>query len=396
MATYRLFSNINGPSSPVSYSGPFLAGVLFQVTTGGVWFEGYWWWVCNTGQSIAAQKFALWEVYADGSGTLIPAATITSNSLAAGQWNYIALATPVPLALGACYNACTGFAGSFPDTNGQFGTGEPYSAGITSGPLSAFSDLTGTLPAPFSMTQGVFGTAGTDPSVNMPAQGSGSDNFWMDLQVTDAAPAGSSYRLWPNYPTIPATSNEDNLEQTFGTEFLLSEACTLNNIWYYSPPAVSPPALPTICAIWDVKTQQVVLGTQDSSPSWSGTAGSGWVACGYSGVILPPGDYKVSVYTPGGSDNFYQETEDYWGTGAGANGIVSGPLTAPNTADATTPGQATYYHGAFAYPDTYDTAFDGQNRWVDIEVTPSTGITTAAPSGSSSTANSKGFLTFFP
>ena len=46
------------------------------------------------------------------------------------------------------------------------------------------------------------------------------------------------------------------------------------------------------------------------------------------------GDYKATVYTPGGSDNFYQETEEYWGTGAGANGIVSGPLTAPNTANA--------------------------------------------------------------
>lgn len=395
MATYRLFSNTNGPSSPASYGGSFLAGVLFQVTTGGAWFEGYWWWVCNTGHSTAAQKFALWEVYADGSGTLIPAATITSGSLTAGQWNFIALATPLPLALGACYNACTGFTGSFPDTNGQFGAGEPYSAGITSGPLSAFSDLSGTLPAPFSMTQGVFGTTGTDPTVSMPAQGSGSDNFWMDLQVTDTAPAGSSHRLWPNYPTIPATSNDDNLAQTFGTEFLLSEACTLNNIWFYSPPAVSPPALPTICAVWDVKTQQVVSGTQNGAPSWSGAAGSGWVACEYSGVTLPAGDYKVSVYTPGGSDNFYQETEDYWGTGAGANGITSGPLTAPNAANATAPGQVTYYHGAFAYPDTFDSDFDGQNRWLDIEVTPSksTGVSSTA---NFSTANSKAFLTFFP
>ena len=33
--TYRLFPSTNGPSSPVSYSGPFLAGVVFEVTTGG-------------------------------------------------------------------------------------------------------------------------------------------------------------------------------------------------------------------------------------------------------------------------------------------------------------------------------------------------------------------------
>lgn len=390
MATYRLFSATNGPSSPVSYGGPFLAGVLFQVTTGGVWFEGYWWWVCNTGQSTSAQKFALWAVYADGTAALVPAATVTSGSLTAGQWNYTPLAAPLPLAIGACYNVCTGFTGSFPNTNGQFGANEPYSAGITSGPLSAFSDLSGTSPAPFSMTQGVFSTAGVDPAVNMPAQGFGSGNFWMDLQVTDTPPAGSASRLWPSYPTIPATSNDDNLSQTFGTEFLLSEPCVLNNIWYYSPPAVSPPTLPTICAIWDVKTQQVVSGTQNSSPSWSGGAGSGWVACPYSGVTLPAGDYKVTVFTPGGSDNFYQETEGYWGTGAGANGIVSGPLAAPNTSNATAPGQTTYHHGAFAYPDTYDEDFDGQNRWVDIEVTLSSSTSSGSPT------NSKAFLTFFP
>ncbi len=32
-----------------------------------------------------------------------------SGPLTAGQWNYVPLATPVPLAIGACYNACTGF-----------------------------------------------------------------------------------------------------------------------------------------------------------------------------------------------------------------------------------------------------------------------------------------------
>ena len=398
MATYRLFPTTDGPSSPVSWGGSFLAGVLFQVTTGGVWFDGYWWWVCDTGQSAAAQKFALWVVYADGTGTLIPAATVTSAALTAGQWNYIPLASPLPLSIGACYNACTGFTGSFPVTNNQFGSGEPYAAGVASGPLSAFSDLSGTLPAPFSMTQGVFGTTGPDPAVNMPTAGSNSANFWMDLQVTDTAPAGASYRLWPNYPTVPPTTNDDYLEQTFGTEFLLSESCALDNIWYYSPPSVSPAALPTRCAIWNVQTQQVVSGTDNSSPSWSAAAGSGWVACSYSGVTLPAGDYKVTVYTPGGSDNFYQETEEYWGTGAGENGIVSGPLTAPNTSHATAPGQTTYHHGAFAYPDTYDSEFHGQNRWVDVEVTPSSATSSAQSTTSSTapTANPQAFMTFFP
>lgn len=356
---------------------------------------------------MAAQTFALWAVYANGAGTLVPNATVRSGTLTAGQWNYIPLSEPIPLSIGACYNACTGFSGGFPSTNNNFGSGEPYAKGIVSGPLSAFSDQSGSLPAPFSMTQGVFGTASADPTASMPTQGYSGGNFWMDLQVTDTAPANTSYRLWPGYPVIPPTSNADNLEQTFGTEFSLSETCALNNIWYYSPPSVSPPALPTQCAIWDVRTQQVVDGTLVKSPTWSGAAATGWVACRYSSVALPAGDYKVSVYTPGGSDNFYQETWYYWGTGAGANGIASGPLCAPSTTQATEPGQTTFHHGDFAYPDTYDTDFNGQNRWVDVEVTPmattpppsvspSPTSPTPSPSRARPSGNPGAFLMFFP
>jgi hypothetical protein len=66
---------------------------------------------------------------------------------------------------------------------------------------------------------------------------------------------------------------------------------------------------------------------------------------------------------------------------------VSGPLTAPNTASATAPGQTTFHHGVFACPDTYDTDFNGQTRWVDVEVTPSSG---------GPMVNSVAFLAFFP
>jgi hypothetical protein len=390
VSRYRLFSATAGPSNPVSWGGSFLAGVVFQVTTGGVWFDGYWWWVCDAAQPTAAQKFALWALYANGNGALVPGATTTSGALTAGRWNFVPVPAPVPLSIGACYNACTGFTGSFPTTNNQFGAGDQYAAGITAGPLSAFSDQSGQMPAPFSMPQGTFSAAGSDPSAIMPADGYSSANFWMDVQVSDVAPAGASYRLWPGYPTIPPTSNGDNLEQTFGTEFRLSQDCALNNIWFYSPPAVSPAALPAICAIWNVRNQQVVPGTQNNSPAWSGTAGSGWVACPYPGVTLPAGDYKVTVFTTGGSTDFYQETEEYWGAGPGAGGIVSGPLSAPGVAGATAPGQTTYHHGGFGYPDTYDTEFNGQNRWVDVEVTPS------AAANPSPTADSGAFLTFFP
>lgn len=397
MTTYRLFSSTDGPPSAVSYGGPFIAGVAFKVTTGGVWFDGYWWWVCASGQPTSPQKFALWQVYADATGTLVSSATATSGALTSGQWNYVPLPTPVPLAAGVAYIAATGFTGGFPDTNSQFGGGAAYSAGITNGPLTAYSDQSGTMPAPFSVDQGPFSVAGTDPTATMPAYGSDSSNFWMDVQVTDTAPTGASYRLWPNYPTPPNALSIDTGQQTSATEFKLSQPCTLNNIWFYSPPGVS--VLPSRCAIWNVATQAVVAGTDSTSPSWSGTPGSGWVACAYSGVTLSPGDYKVSMFY-GGGQKFYTEDVDYWGTGPGANGITAGPLSSPNVANAApcisnslgtvVTGNSTYQDGAFAYPYTFDTKDNGENRWVDVEVTPGA----AAPPPAA--ANSGAFLVFFP
>lgn len=366
--TYRLFASANGPSTPVSYSGPFLCGVVVGVTAGACWLDGYWWWVCPSGQSTAAQKFALWCLYGSGGGSLVANSTVTSGTLTVGQWNYVPLAAPVPLAMGATYVAATGFTGNFPDTNNQFGSGDPYGSGIASGPLIAYSDSSGSKPSPFNTAQAVFSVASTDPSANMPIYGSSSSNFWIDLQVTTSPPAGTSYRLWPSYPTIPGHVNSDTSGYTLGTEFQLSKSCTLDNIWYYSAPGAA--ALPTRCAIWNVSSQSVVAGTDNTSPAWSGAAGSGWVSCSYDGVTLPGGDYKVAVFYGGGTQ-WYQATNGYWDTGGpGVDGIIAGPVTAPGTSAATSPGQCTYNYASWAYPQSYASAGDGENYWVDVEVTP--------------------------
>jgi hypothetical protein len=324
MTAFRLFPSTAGPASPASYSGPFIAGVAFSVTSGGCWLDGYWWWVCGSGQSTAAQKFALWQAYGAGSGSLISTATVASGALTPGQWNYVPLTAAVPLAIGATYIAATGLSDNFPATAYSFGSGNPYSAGIVNGPLSAYSDQSGTLPAPFSLSQGAFSVASSDPTQVMPAYGYDSDNFWMDIQIDTTPPAGTSYRLWPNYQVIPGQVSIDTFQQSLGTQFLLSKPCSLNNIWFYSPPGVS--VLPTECAIWDVATQQVVAGTRNTSPSWSGAAGSGWVSCAYNGVTLPAGNYKVAVYSPGGS-TFYQENTHYFASPHAAEEDVAKSLT---------------------------------------------------------------------
>jgi hypothetical protein len=219
------------------------------------------------------------------------------------------------------------------------------------------------------MGQGLFSTAGTDPTANMPNNNYQSANFWMDVQVGATAPKGATYRLWPSYPTLPGTASSDTAGYTLATEFELSQPCNLDRIWFYS--ATGAAALPTRCAIWNVATQAVVAGTDNTAPAWSGAAASGWVSCAYSGVALPAGDYKVTVFYAGGVQ-WYHAATSYWGGGGpGANGIANGPLTAPGTAAASAPGQATYSPGSWAYPQTYNPTGSGENLWVDVEVTPS-------------------------
>jgi hypothetical protein len=104
---------------------------------------------------------------------------VTSGALTAGQWNWVPLSAPFSLAIGTCYNACTGFTGSFPNTKNQFGSRDPYVVGLVNGPLTAYSDTSGSLRTPYTTSQGVFGVTGTNPSVNMPLSGSSSANFWL-------------------------------------------------------------------------------------------------------------------------------------------------------------------------------------------------------------------------
>lgn len=414
MGSYRLFSGTNGPSAPDSYSGPFLAGVLFCVTSA-CWFEGYWWWVCPSGQSTSPQKFALWQVYGGAEGNVVPGSVVTSGELTAGQWNFVPLPAPVPLSIGnktglgaAIYEAATGFNDSFPITTAQFGAGDPYAAGITNGPLFGYSDQGASAPCPVSATafQGAFSVAGTDPSVDLPDQGSDSANFWIDLQVSADIPAGfsGSYRLWPNYPTVfPTQATIDTQAQTLGTQFSLAEACTLNNVWFYSAPFAE--ALPASTQIWDASTQALVAGT-NLTASWSGAAASGWVANSYASadIVLPAGNYIATVYY-GGGDIFYMESRGYFGSfegdaGPATTGMVNGPLSSPSNADAFNPpgGNSCYFVGGSTptYPDSWDHNDGGENRWVDMEVTPVSSSPSPSPSPTPVVTNSGAFLTFFP
>lgn len=434
MTTYRLWPSTNG-GPLVSYAGNFIAGTVFAVKGGGNWFNGYYWWV-PTGGDTTPVKCALWSasstVAGHGGGTsyVVPGTVVTSGALTANAWNYIPLATPVQLAPtwdtnlttnGSCYIAAIGWTAvnGFPDTNNYWGTGQ-IAPGITNGPLHAFLGTSGGGGAgapPYAFGQGVFSTAGTDPSVTMPQSISNTDNFWVDVSVSDTAPAGysGSYRLWPNKTDAnQITSGDAAFNYTVATEIHLTQACTLNNIWYFS--VGNATTLATRCDVWSISSGTSVASI--TSPSWtdrtgaSYTAGSAtngaWIKAAFpAGVSLPPGSYRVSVYNSSGSTDANWSPKDagtdYWGqtlTGAGSGGITSGPLYAPDYPNAAsgyvyggagtdTPpwssggtvqahAQPVFYEGSagatgvVGFPQLYAVVNTDQtqNYWVDLEVTP--------------------------
>jgi hypothetical protein len=404
VAEWRLFDGVDGPANAVSYTGNFIAGMVFTVTTGGCWFDGYWYWVAS-GAPTLPQKCALWT-YGDlfaSDMAVVPGSVVTSGTLTAG-WNFIPLDTPIQLSIQAPYIAAVGVNGGFNSTQSSFNTGDTYAAGITSGPLLAYSGPTGSSPSPSTsptgLPQGLFSVAGSDPETTMPgAQDSGGDgatNFWVDVQISNVAPTGydGSYRLMPGSIFADTQGGlDDAFDYNLATEFAVSEPCDLNAIWFFSPKtAVS---LPTECAVWDIGTQSMVA--QDVSPSWSGEAASGWVSCSFSGVTLESGKkYKVAAYNGNGTNGAWSYKRlGFWDEFSpfrvvAPDGISNGPLSAPGVAAAsmatvwqgstTEPGQSTFSEGPpETYPGFYvdDANAAGQFYGVDVEVTPTGSVVVA-------------------
>ena len=238
MATYRLMDGASGrpgvgssgttpPTSPSAYGGNIILGTCFSPTGKVLWLQGYYLWVPTGGDLnlSGTQKFCLWNRYNTPSGQVLVAnSTVTASSFTANTFNYVPLATPIPLAPGELYVAATGWTSvnGFPSTNNQFGTGNPYVGGIVNGPLTGWSDASngGTLTYPANQgPQGVFSVASNDPTAQMPNAGSNSANFWVDILVSDTAPVNysGSYRLYPNMFDALVYGNDTANNFTLGT-----------------------------------------------------------------------------------------------------------------------------------------------------------------------------------
>ena len=275
----------------------------------------------------------------------------------------------------------------------------------------------------------MFTTDASDPSLVCPGQLTATDdNLWVDVQVSDysGAPAGTSLRLWPSTPGIVQTPNRDNTLSMSATAFTLSTSCKLDRIWANNPPGST--GFATRVGIWNTDTHTEVAGTDNASPTWlapggeAASVGGGWMYVDYTsaGIVLPAGNYAVSFFNGGGfylyddyHNYFFAGTDPVGGAtvgGAGWNGVSwgGGILTAPNVANGpllvsdetgeTKRGQVPYQpnSGSWAYPGEFEASSDwGENRFVDVEVTPAGG-TTPPPPPPPSTVNAGAFLTFFP
>lgn len=157
-------------------------------------------------------------------------------------------------------------------------------------------------------------------------------------------------------------ANSGNSGYIFGVQFSVSQSVSLTGILWYTGSGQT--GLPTACALYNANTQAQISGTLNSSPSWSGAAGSGWVTCTYSGPTLSTGiNYVAVLYS---NTAKYAQISAYWTSGGGASGITNGPLTAPSSA-ASVNGQMTYASGgSIAFPTS---TVSGYDFGVDVQVT---------------------------
>jgi hypothetical protein len=362
VTTYTLFPSASGPGASTEISAIVL-GKGFDVTSGGLYLQGCGIWRCDSNQP-GSGNYVIWQATGPEAGAEIPSTLISASGEITGQFNYTDYAAAIPLSQGVPYYLQRGLAGYFPDTANYFDSGGTAPGGIVNGPLNGYSDNTGTNADPWGNPNGSFSTVGSDPTAAFASSGNNGYNPWLTPVITTIAPGNATSRLWPTYPKpIGASINSQTIDYTLATQMAFSQAVTPQRLWFYSPPTAA--VLPTKCLIYDISTTSIVSGSVNSSPSWSGTAGSGWVSCDYttSGLnIASTGNtYAPAVYYTGGSEWFVAQTDWWSGGGPGSSGLTWNLITAPSGAG--------IYNVGDGFPATPG---DGENYWVDLEVLPYT------------------------
>ena len=191
---YRLYPSTDDPAvANVGDNTQYVFGLSFEVTADGLALDGWWHWVASN-QDTTAQDFALWIV---GVG-YVTGSKVTSGTFTAGEWNFVACSTPIPLVNGTEYRAVrsvnkqgTSGGNYYSFTNNYFDTGDG-SSGIINGPLLAFSaPSAGTNPEPSSAGQMTFNSGGSDVTADFPTGEFNETNYWLDVQVSTQRISGT-------------------------------------------------------------------------------------------------------------------------------------------------------------------------------------------------------------
>ena len=373
----------NGPVSSTTYAGPLVQHVHFRVRSAAgaqLYIKGYGYWRADANQT-ATPSFAAWQVTGAGSaGTYLgTASNITFPASPVGQWNYVTLPAPIPIAPGQDYAIVYGSPNNFSQVLSQFGAGGPYAAGITSGPIFTYSAPTGSAPDPFGNVQMGFSTATSDPTAQMGATANSDYNACIDVVVTDVGPAVPTYRMYPNMPVlvgsvVPTTSTA---YMPLARQFSISATYAPNGVtllkgWHYSPPTAA--SLPTRCGVFDVASQTEIAALSMLSPSWlvpgggAATPGAGWIYVDYSALnytIAPGVQLKWCRGSPNNASAWFPVVTGYFTTGTGSGGEQASPLVYPNSASAS-PAQDSWNVGTtWGYPNT---ATSAESNGADVEV----------------------------
>jgi hypothetical protein len=192
VTTYTGLKQSFTPGAPPSDSTQYVFGLSFKVTSSGVTFDG-WWWYCDiaSGQSSAAEDFALWTVTGAGTGTYVTSSKVTSGTFSQG-WNFVAAPAGISLTSGQEYRAVKttnkSGAGSitYCHTANFFSTGSGSSGGV-SGPLTVFSAPgNATNPEPSGDGQMVFTNPAADVTANYPNANFQQSWYGLDVQVSSS------------------------------------------------------------------------------------------------------------------------------------------------------------------------------------------------------------------
>jgi hypothetical protein len=191
--------------------------------------------------------------------------------------------------------------------------------------------------------------------------------------------------LW-SQGSISGNASSSPQQQALGLVFEVSQAASLNKIWFYSPSGA--PGLPAAVGVYVQATQATV--TTNSSPSWSGAAGSGWVSTTLTATLSASTLYTAVVYHGTSFSGTWDDYETgYWTTGgAGASGISNGIVSAPNSAGGNT-GVLLNGGGSISYPTS---SFSNANYWIDVDVSPA-GVSGAANLTGSGSLTASGHVT---